>query len=360
MRALESRRHLHVNDPAQARKQRRLARLMQVNATPTSDTLERVGHVDGRFLRFCDMFIDASASEKPEARREVLDYYNHQVGPMLQTEEAAMQLLVTRLAHLKLETGWHVRFHVVRSLTGKSVRHLARDYRIGDIFSHPKGGVGVMIEPADPHSTQASIMLFRGTASRASKDILANAIYPSGGLDDIHHMGVGHIGTQNLKSWFQAQVDRVQAQGRRVILVGHSLGGAYALKLLATLPEEKQAKVHTLTFCPPGITWREARAITSPAKNNRIIFHRWDPVSLAGVAFPPAMFATIYDNICRGPYNIPHGLPQLAIREARGDVVENSISQFTVKSRPTFNAWAVIAEPIRILGGRMIRGLLRD
>ncbi len=360
VRAPRPRMQLPSTRTTRMQKEQRLARLLQINATPTSDTLTRVGNVDERFLRFCDMFIEASASQELEARREVVDYYNHQVGPMLQTEESALQLLVTRLAHLKLERGWHVRFHVRRNLMGTSMAHLASDYRIRDIFSHPKGGMGLVLDPQDTDSRHASIMLFRGTASRASKDILANAIYPSGGRDDIHRMGVGHVGTQNLTGWFQEHVDRVQSQGRRLMLVGHSLGGAYALKLLATLPAQKQEKIHTLTFCPPGITWREARAIRSPPANNRIIFHRWDPVSLAGVAFPPAMFASIHDTICRGPFNIPHGLPQLAIREARGDGLHNSISKFTERSRASFNYWAIIAEPIRILGGHIIRGLLRD
>ena len=165
-------------------------------------------------------------------------------------------------------------YQVTEVLPGRQKYNiLPPNRRISAFFMLPEGGV-----------PGPAVILFRGTNFRS--DILTRGD-PVGLLHDLDSGGVGYEGfvanTPTLHGWVRV----AEAQHRGVVLVGHSLGGALATRLLASLPAATQARTRLLTFSPPGL---EASCIDGIAANGAkvtTVFHSGDYIPLAGYRHAP-------------------------------------------------------------------------
>lgn len=169
--------------------------------------------------------IACAAPEDAPCRREFKREINTLCTKM-NSEEAALQLVVYRLMHMHLELYEKIDFNISTDLLARSVDHYASQYTISDIWMDPKlGGPAVILRPDDP--SKAVILMSRGTIDHSGGDVVAKPHWPTGVRDDVHPKGVGHISCKWLSPRVQKLAESCIEHRQRLVMVGHSLGDCH-------------------------------------------------------------------------------------------------------------------------------------
>lgn len=280
-------------------------------------------------------------------RLSLYDNFNKHLSPRLQLEESFLQVLAQRFVYGKLPVStsnqpYWFDCHVNTDLRGALFKD--RDYRYHNSYhifkteENPLGCTAFWLEPGKKagrhHNSRSRIILFRGTYNHGGRDVLAQNA-PTGWLTNTDPANIGHRAFQASKekliSWVQECVNNNQA----VVISGHSLGGAQAQQLFASLPEEAQRKCRLVTFGAPGVSQetvakmpqesalersnRMRRKMPSPIK---MIWHEADPVvHLFGQSFPKSEGTRILAKVDWNDIIQTHSRLYIVLAEAwRGEI----------------------------------------
>ena len=276
---------------------------------------------DDLFDSFMRRYKHALASPHPQQRQHLLDYYSQEIAHRLPTREAALQLLAVKLAHLWMQRGFAFDLHITEDILGEPVTDYANRYVIADTLVDKRHGcVAFLCTPHRLDDTRNAIVLFRGTASFLGRDVLARRDYPAGHRADLDIRGVAKTAFEHNRHALQGWVHEQLRRGRRVTLLGHSLGGAFATRLLASLTPAQQGQVELIAFNTPGLDATTIGNIANNLRNIAIVRHVSDFVCKVGRAQPTGRVVDLRDRVlCRRYLPVPHGVPQLAIRQLRGE-----------------------------------------
>ena len=240
----------------------------------------------------------------PKKREEALKFFNKHIAPRLKTEEAALQQLAYDHAYLDLALGTSLHFNITRCLetvrqgtegmnTGENLvtGNYARKYKVA-ASCKDKDVVAHLLLPREEEHNCDAIMTFCGTTPGV-RDIKHDLNQRTRGFrpDFQDRNGIGHAAfaksREDLVQWFDRCWDAGHSN-RRVVMVGHSLGGALATRLAVCVPKEKAEQTLLVTYEAPGID--EASMGTDsapkfhlPTSHVRHIWHHADPVRLPGV-----------------------------------------------------------------------------
>lgn len=233
------------------------------------------------------------------ARTEFLEFYGAYAAPALHQEEVALQYMTTRLAGLYLRVGDTIPMCITENLRQTPVRDYASSYQVSDLINdNTHGCFAYRLEPQDGDMAAWAMVLFVGTANTRVGDVLALEHCPTGLRADLDPMGIGRTAFEAQAPALVEWVTSSQRQGRTVHIVGHSLGGAMAMRLLARLTPEQQQQARLFHFCAPGIEPEEVAKIVPGLHNVRYARYAWpqgcDIVPGFGEAFPPGERFTIH------------------------------------------------------------------
>lgn len=278
------------------------------------------------YARFAQTLRAAKHAPHPATRAEFLDFYAHHVAPALPAEETALQLLATRLSGMYLCPGHSVALRIRHNWDHAPVQAYATEYQVAERLNDTaEGCLAFLLRPANDAQARA-IILFGGTANGVAGDVLALQAFPRGLRADFDPRGIGHAAFERNAATLVSWVEQEQAAGREVMLLGHSLGGALAMRAMAALSPAQQRSAHLLTVHAPGINAEAVARIVPGGRNVRHITHRFaeslDPVILAGEAYPGGVWFTLsgWDG-CRADGEMPHGTATSAAQALDGKQV---------------------------------------
>jgi hypothetical protein len=190
-----------------------------------------------------------------------LTWFSANVAPKLRREVDFLQYLAVRLSYLHMPVG---------SKLGAAIQSLqinpdaapgtedhwgyAHQYQVADIVAEKGGGssgvVAYLLSPVN-EPKRASIILFRGTSAGVWEDAVSKQLGWTTGLRaDIDAKGIGYSAFANNSAKLRGWLARAPGM---VTILGHSLGGAFAQRLAASIEAKDWARVRLVTFEAPGI-----------------------------------------------------------------------------------------------------------
>ena len=258
------------------------------------------------------------------ARRRFLEgFHAHTIAPALRYEETALQLVATRISGMYLRPGDPLALRIDQNWDAQAVQAYAPQYTIAArINDTTEGCLAFLLQPQG-QVTARSIVLFAGTANDRAGDVLALQEYPRGLRADFDPRGIGYTAFEANAAVLLRWVQEEHNCGRQMLLLGHSLGGALAMRTLAALSPAAQQRTHLLTVHAPGINRTAVDRVVPNNRNIRHITHRFsqslDLVVLAGEAYPAGVWYEIsgWDG-CRADDELPHGTSTSAAQALNG------------------------------------------
>ena len=258
-------------------------------------------------------------SRDPNVRQDYHTFCDTYVAPALNIEEVALQWLATRVSGLYLLEGHILPLRISCNLLREPVHAYATHYRIDEVLNDMEHGcLAFQLKPLTEDLDAKAIILFGGTANETLGDVLALENYPLGYRNDLDTSGIGASGYRHNTARLTRWVETFQTQNRRVLVLGHSLGGAMATRLFSHLTPDQQANAELFTFCAPGIEASQVAQIVPGRDNVRLARHskqNFDPVPRFGEQFPAGRLYTIYGWDGWGiEGELPHGIATWAVQ----------------------------------------------
>ena len=148
------------------------------------------------------------------------------------------------------------------------------------------GLIAYMFDPVDELGKvcieKDPIILFRGTAMSLDKQAKQEG-HGKGIKADLDQKGIGYSQYEQNKESLQAWATQELAKNpqRHIAVVGHSLGGALAMRFMCD--SKNQEKLHLTTFQSPGIDKKSAKGFKAQSSKN--VLHQivtGDMVTAAG------------------------------------------------------------------------------
>lgn len=231
-----------------------------------------------------------------EAWPTLLRFVNKKVLPYLPTEEAAIQLVAQKLAYCHPRQEDCLFLDIRRSVRDQ-LTHYSKSYRTDRTYACEKSAVVAWrLRPTGADaSSAAALIVLRGTSPGAGLRAEGTEDFLTGIADDFEHGGIGLSGFRRNEELLSGWVSKLLKFHPIVVVTGHSLGGAYAARLMASLSPETQKKVRLLTYNAPALDSSTAEKICPGQNNVRLVRHHDDFVHLAGELHPHGWVITQFD-----------------------------------------------------------------
>ena len=198
-----------------------------------------------------------------------LNVFNRDVAPKLTQEMDALEYLSIKTAYLNLNQGDIVDLNIQQSGRGTDYgasyqvqnKLITNDGLVAYTFMPVKGN------PLEEDTDKVPIMLFRGTASGMDK-LAKQENHGTGMKADLDSGGIGKLLFENnhnqkaIMDWVNGHTE----SGRKVAVMGHSLGGALASRVMCE--SKHQNLIEVTTFQAPALDKETAAKFdSSNAKN---------------------------------------------------------------------------------------------
>ncbi|MEC8678669.1 MAG: hypothetical protein VXX85_07435, partial [Candidatus Margulisiibacteriota bacterium] len=196
-----------------------------------------------------------------------LRVFNRDVAPKLTQEMDALEYLSIKTAYLNLNKGDIVDLNIQQS--GRDTAY-GTSYQVQDKLITHDGLVAytfmpVKGDPLEEDTDKVPIMVFRGTASGMDK-LAKQENHGTGMKADLDSGGIGKSLFENNKEAIMGWVNGYTQSGRKVAVMGHSLGGALASRVMCE--SEQQDLIEVTTFQAPALDKETAAKFdSSNAKN---------------------------------------------------------------------------------------------
>ena len=211
-----------------------------------------------------------------------LRVFNRDVAPKLTQEMDALEYLSIKTAYLNLKKGDIVDMNIQQS--GRDTAY-GTSYQVQDKLITDDGLVAytfmpVKGDPLEEDTDKVPIMVFRGTASGMDK-LARQENHGTGMKADLDSGGIGKSLFENNKWAIMSWVNGHTEKGRKVAVMGHSLGGALASRVMCE--SDQQDLIEVTTFQAPALDKETAAKFdSSNAKNVTHQVVRSDIVTSAG------------------------------------------------------------------------------
>ena len=196
-----------------------------------------------------------------------LRVFNRDVAPKLTQEMDALEYLSIKTAYLNLNKGDIVDLNIQQS--GRDTAY-GTSYQVQDKLITHDGLVAytfmpVKGDPLEEDPDKVPIMVFRGTASGMDK-LAKQENHGTGMKADLDSGGIGKSLFENNKEAIMGWVNGYTQSGRKVAVMGHSLGGALASRVMCE--SDQQDLIEVTTFQAPALDKETAAKFdSSNAKN---------------------------------------------------------------------------------------------
>jgi pimeloyl-ACP methyl ester carboxylesterase len=303
-----------------------------------------------------------------EGWQDVLAYANRCILPQLTTEEAALQFVCHQLAYYHPRLDDSITLNIHRGYVDYEFRHrqgFGNDHQAHISYAsnyvtdatHACDDHGVVAWRLRPVGAQAShhasLVVFRGTRPRGNNVARGTEHFRTGLADDFDIDGIGRRGFRVNGRLLRAWCEELLGHHRLLVICGHSLGGAYAARTLASLPANLQKRTRLVSFNAPGIDRAAARAILPYNDNVRLIRHADDVVHQAGECHPRGSVIVQKGRDWEpGGIFMPHSMDTLVRGELNGTAIIYTLHADDAGEQPQQ------IERARVQAGALLRGLL--
>ena len=280
------------------------------------------------FLEF-DRFAKECALKGVNAWPRYLYFVNTRVSTYLRTEEAAVQLLAQNLAYCHPRRRDQVTLNVRRSVVPQGVNYAKKYQSHATHNCFHSAVVAWQLRPEGRETRPyAAIIVFRGTRPAGELRADGTAAFNTGIADDFDEQGIGYEGFARNKKILQSWVGQLFTVHDTVVLCGHSLGGAYAARLMASLTPLQQQRTRLLTYNAPAVDRKTAERIVPGNNNIRLVRHVADFVHRSGELHPPGTVIEQLDTVVEpGRYDHAHCLLPMVQASLNRTVVNIQINE---------------------------------
>lgn len=238
------------------------------------------------------VLVEARKHPEVAKRHEFIKYVNACVAPRLTMEEAYLQWLCMRMIRVYTPPHARLRVNVRHDRHGQPVACHGSELVHAEVTrDNVNGGVAHLFEPGfwgKYKNKHDAIIAFGGTAAKllgAGGDVLLED-GPQGLRADVDRGGVGKTAFEANKLVWLGWARRVLARGQRLTIVGYSLGGAMATRLMAELSAEEQMQCRLFTFQAPGVDAATADRLVPGRKNVVMVDNPGDMITQVGAKHP--------------------------------------------------------------------------
>ena len=277
---------------------------------------------------FQTLLTETALTNSHDSRQRFLNLFSEHGSPKLDDEWSALEYFCMKTAYLKLRVGdrhrfccedygWQTVSASIRDLNTGLVAHvLTPDDALQETL--PQGAPLAAAAPKSP-----VLIVFRGTARVSNQPEAELGERPTGCQADLDWDGIGFHAFAANQEALLALVRRYMAQGHRVVLAGHSLGGVFAARAMCALTPDEQKLARLRSFGASGLDVA-TRAHGVVPENNVMVRHRDDKLPRAGgELLDGTLVVTEPQNEVEALY--PHGMPLLAANKLNGRMPKYTI-----------------------------------
>ena len=249
------------------------------------------------FQQLTDALLAAKLHPDVNERQAFIRYFNTEAAPRLTMEEAYLQWLCMRMVRLYMPLQTRLQMNIQHDRHGAPVRRHGSQLVYTEVTrDNVNGGTAHLFEPGfwgTYKDRRDAIVVFGGTAAKVAlpglgapqHDVLLED-YPQGLKADVDRGGIGKTAFAANRGVWLAWARRILGRGQRLTIVGYSLGGALATRLMAELTPEEQKQCRLFTFQAPGIDTFTALHVVPGHHNVVMIDNPGDNITKVGASHP--------------------------------------------------------------------------